>query len=307
MKQTLFWLLALTLIVSGCAAPTAVPTDTPAVPPAAGTETPAQPEPATATATPSPEPTLTATPKPLWAPQPGSSFQLQFTGEPINTAIDADIYDLDLFETNPALVESLHNQGRKVICYISVGSWEDWRPDAGDFPESVIGSDYEGWEGEKWLDIRQIETLAPLMEARLDLCAAKGFDGVEPDNMNLHTNETGFEISYADQLAYNLWLADAAHARGLAIGMKNTEDQAKDLVKQFDWALTESCFVEEWCQELLPFANAGKPVFAVEYTDEIGYEDFFKVVCPPAADLGFHTILKNRDLDEYRAVCPEVE
>ena len=87
--------------------------------------------------------------------------------------------------------------------------------------------------------------------------------------------------------------------------MKNNEDQAKDLVLHFDWAITEDCFMDDWCQEMLPFIEAGKPVFAIEYTDEISYEDFRSAICPPAADLQFHAILKNRDLDEYRAACQE--
>ncbi len=86
--------------------------------------------------------------------------------------------------------------------------------------------------------------------------------------------------------------------------MKNNEDQTADLLEHFDWAITESCFMEEWCQELLPFIEAGKPVFAIEYTDEIGYEDFMSVVCPPAVDLQFFALLKNRNLDEYITTCP---
>ena len=96
----------------------------------------------------------------------------------------------------------MHDQGRKVIGYISVGSWEDWRPDKDQFLADVLGKDYEGWPGEKWLDIRQIDRLAPIMLARLDLCKEKGFDAVEPDNIEIHDNDTGFPITYQDQLKY---------------------------------------------------------------------------------------------------------
>jgi len=78
----------------------------------------------------------------------------------------------------------------------------------------VLGNDYEGWAGEKWLDIRQISTLAPIMRARLDLCKQKGFDAVEPDNIDGYTNATGFPLTAQDQLDYNIWLANEAHARG---------------------------------------------------------------------------------------------
>ena len=140
---------------------------------------------------------------------------------PVDISIEADVYDIDLFENDAAVINALHEKGRKVICYISVGSWEDWRPDKDQFPPEVLGNDYEGWPGERWLDIRQIDILAPIMLARLDLCAAKGFDAVEPDNIEIFNNNTGFPLTYQDQLDYAMWLAKEAHARGLAIGLKN--------------------------------------------------------------------------------------
>ena len=235
-----------------------------------------------------------------WQPDLDTSWQWQLSGD-TDTSYDVDLYDLDLFETSPALIEQLHQQGRYVVCYLSAGSWEDWRPDADSFPPQVLGKNYTGWPGEKWLDIRQIDILAPILLARLDLCAAKGFDGVEPDNIDGYTNKTGFPLSYQDQLAFNIWLAQEAHARGLSIGLKNDPQQIPDLHPYFDWALTEDCFDEGWCADLHPFIAAGKPVFAAEYTDTgITLANF----CPRAAELRFNAILKNRDLDAYRESCP---
>lgn len=240
----------------------------------------------------------------LWRPTPGLTWQYQLSDLPVDALIGVDVYDLDLFEADASIVAALHAQGRKVICYISVGSWEAWRPDAAQFPPEVIGRDYEGWEGEKWLDIRQIEKLAPLLRARLDLCAAKGFDGVEPDNIDGFAHETGFLLTYADQLAFNRWLAEEAHARGLSIGLKNDAEQIADLLPYFDWALTEDCFAQAWCEEVMPFIAAGKAVFAVEYTDEWTFAQFQSRVCPQARRLGFSLILKKRELDAWRQVCP---
>ena len=169
------------------------------------------------------------------------------------------------------------------------------------FPDEVIGNDYDGWPGEKWLDIRQIDLLAPIMRARLDMCQAKGFDGIEPDNIDSYTNDTGFPLSYQDQLNYNIWLAEEAHLRGLSIGLKNDDEQARDLLPFFDWALTEDCFDQGWCEEMQPFISAGKAVFAAEYTDTgISLEEF----CPEAREMKFSAILKNRDLDAWREGCP---
>ncbi|MDY6876332.1 MAG: endo alpha-1,4 polygalactosaminidase [Chloroflexota bacterium] len=239
-----------------------------------------------------------------WQPPVGTSWQWQLTDLPLDQSFDVDMYDIEMFDHETSTVAELHAQGRTVICYISVGSWEDWRSDADQFPASVIGNDYEGWSGEKWLDIRQIDLLAPIMRARLDQCQAKGFDGVEPDNIDGYINDTGFPLTYQDQLNYNIWLANEAHARSLSIGLKNDGAQTEDLLSYFDWALTEDCFAEDWCTEMEPFIAAGKAVFAAEYTDQLTINQFLNQVCPQAEIMNFDAILKNRDLDAWRQDCP---
>jgi hypothetical protein len=246
----------------------------------------------------------TGTPADWWHPPANTTWQWQLTDLPVDSSFDVDMYDIEMFDNEAGAVATLHTQGRKVVCYISVGSWEDWRPDADQFPASVLGNDYEGWPGERWLDIRQIDLLTPIMRARLDQCQAKGFDGVEPDNIDGYTNDTGFPLTYQDQLDYNLWLADEAHARGLSIGLKNDGEQVADLLPHFDWALTEDCFAQDWCDKAAPFIVAGKAVFVAEYTDELTLNQFLDRVCPQAGTLGFSAILKNRDLDAWRRACP---
>jgi hypothetical protein len=154
--------------------------------------------------------------------------------------VDAQVFDIDLFDNAAAVVKELHDQGRKVIGYISVGSREDWRPDAAQFPPEVLDKDYKGWPGEKWLDIRRIDLLRPVMCVRLDLCKSKGFEAVEPDNIEIHDNDSGFPISYADQLAYAGWLTEEAHGRGLAIGLKNAADMLADVLPFYDFAITDT-------------------------------------------------------------------
>ncbi|WP_148714037.1 endo alpha-1,4 polygalactosaminidase [Chitinolyticbacter meiyuanensis] len=187
---------------------------------------------------PNPTPTPTPYPQPRWIPAPGASWQWQLDGN-IDSTQDVAIYDLDLFDTPSQLVSQLKARGKRVICYLNAGAWENWRPDRNAFPAAVLGKDYASWAGERWLDIRRIDELAPIMRARLDLCRDKGFDGVEPDNIEGYTNDTGFTLTRADQLAYNRWLADEAHARGLSIGQKNAPALTGDLVSHFDWAMTD--------------------------------------------------------------------
>lgn len=295
MKTSLVWLTMFALILASCAP--ALPNEAP-TPPASPEIATVAPFPTVLFSPPSPSPTVSPTPT-RWHPPKDTLWQIQFNGD-LDLTVPADLYDLDLFETDSATVAALHAQGRRVICYLNAGAWEDWRPDADRFPPQVIGNDYAGWPGEKWLDIRRLDLLAPILHTRLDLCAAKSFDGVDPDNVDGYTNETGFPLTAADQLAFNRWLAEEAHARGLSIGLKNDPKQAHDLAPVFDWALTEDCFAEDWCADLTPFLEAGKSILAIEYTDRIHSLERF---CPPAHSLGISLILKHRGLDAYREVC----
>ncbi len=232
----------------------------------------------------------------VWQPAPGTSWQWQLTGD-IDTSFDVDMYDIDLFDAPQAVIDELHSNGRIVICYFSAGSWEEWRDDAGDFPESLIGNPLEGWPDERWLDIRQIDLLAPVMAARLDLAVTKQCDGVEPDNVTAYNNNTGFPITAQDQLDYNIWLAEQAHLRSLSIGLKNDLEQIPELVDYFDWALNEECYQYEECDLLLPFVQAGKAVFGVEYE---GDDAEF---CPYFNQLNFDWLKKRWDLDAWRIGC----
>jgi hypothetical protein len=230
-----------------------------------------------------------------WTPALNTSWQWQLT-TPVDQSVNAQVFDIDLFDNSATVVASLHAKGRKVICYMSAGTWEDWRPDAKKFPATVMGGG-NGWPGEKWLDIRQLDVLGPIMEARLDICKAKGFDGVEPDNIDGYSNQTGLSLTYQDQLKYNTFLANAAHARGLSVGLKNDLEQVDDLLPYFDWALNEECFKYKECNMLTPFIQAGKPVFQVEY--QLSTDRF----CPTANAMNFNSMKKKSSLNALRTPC----
>lgn len=231
-----------------------------------------------------------------WQPPPGTSWQWQLSGD-VDTSFNVEMYDIDLFDVPQSAIDELRDDGRIVICYFSAGSWEGWRDDADIFPAEIVGMELEDWPDERWLDIRQIDMLAPIMEARLDFAVAKGCDGVEPDNVDGYANESGFLLTYQDQLEYNIWLAGAAHARGLSIGLKNDLDQIQDLAPYFDWALNEECFYHDECDLLLPFVHSGKAVFGVEY--ELNSDEF----CPQANAMDFDFLKKNWELDAWREAC----
>lgn len=232
---------------------------------------------------------------PRWRPSPDATWQWQLTGR-LNTSVAADVYDIDLFDTPARTVAALHRSGRHVVCYLDAGTYENWRPDRGRFPRSVRGA-RNGWPGERWLDIRRLSILEPIMRARMALCARKGFDAVEADNVDGYTNHTGFPLTAADQLTYNRWLASTAHADGLSIALKNDVDQVRTLEPDFDFALDEQCFQYSECGTERPFVRAGKAVFEVEYN--LAPARF----CARARADGFRAMRKHLNLDAWRQPC----
>jgi len=230
-----------------------------------------------------------------WNPALETSWQWQLQG-PIDTSFDVEMYDVDGFEVPRGVIAGLHDDGSAVVCYISAGSWERWRLDAGRFPERALGRS-NGWPGERWLDISRRSVLRPIMERRLDMCARKGFDAVEFDNVDGYANRTGFPLSGADQLRYNVMLANEAHRRGLSALLKNDLGQIRALLPYFDAALNEQCHQYDECGRLDPFVEAGKAVFGVEYkleTDEF---------CPDANAHDFNFLKKRLALGTWRVPC----
>lgn len=186
-----------------------------------------------------------------------------------------------------------------MLCYVDAGASESFRSDAASFPPAVLGKTYE-----RRLDIRRIDLLRPILDARLDRCVARGFDGVDPDNVDGYANDTGFALTPADQLAFDRFVAHEAHARGLAVRLKNDDDQVADLVPSFDFAITEGWWQRGTCAAFAPFVRANEPVFTFEYAPEMTPSAFQSGVCPKARASGDVATLKRRALDAYRVVGP---
>ncbi len=251
-------------------------------------------EPATATAV-----AATRRPTPL---TPGTSWQWQLGGGAIDeTVLDGvdnpkKMYDIDLFSTDAAVIERLHAKGIVVICYLETGASESYRPDAARFPASVLGEEVDGYPDERFIDIRQLDVVLPIIADRLDLAVSKGCDGVEPDLDDTYNGyTTGFPLTQSDQLAFNRAVADAAHSRGLSIGLKNgaSEDGTfeRAMAEFTDWALNEECNTFDECAGYTVFVEQDKAVFQVEYISPDGTTtaDF----CPADNAADFDGLLKD--------------
>lgn len=211
-----------------------------------------------------------------------------------------------VMDIHPGLVEAdeihaIKDRGTKTICYVSIGTLEKTSPDSEKFPSGIIGKVYDDWPDEQFLDIRQRSVLLPIMKARFESCKAKGFDAIEPDNMDVHNNDSGFAIKKSDTRLYVLELAKAAHELGLAIAQKNVPDMTAEFVDTLDFAITESCYQDHWCADVALYTKRNKAVFDAEYSDR---SIDLQSACETARLHGISMILKDRDLTRKVEFCP---
>ncbi len=238
------------------------------------------------------------------APAPGADWDWNLS-EPITAPKGIKVFDTDPDSVTREQIMALNAAGVYTICYISVGTMEAYRDDANVFKDrrvflnNVVGNQYEEWPDEYFLDINN-SALRYVMQARINTCAVKGFQAIEPDNMDVYTNDSGFNITAADTVRYVTQLAADAHAQGLEIGQKNVPERTNELVGVLDFVITEDCFKDNWCDEVLPYIAAGKPVFNAEYTDT-GVD--FIAACAYAGEYKISMILKDRDLNRGRETC----
>ncbi|KAE8452415.1 hypothetical protein EG329_000317 [Mollisiaceae sp. DMI_Dod_QoI] len=256
-------------------------------------------------------PTITASKAPpsssssgtYWKPAAGITWQIQISGT-VDTSLAADVYDVDLFDTPASTISTLHSAGKKVICYFSAGSFEDWRPDQSSFQASDKGSAMQGWQGEWWLNTNSANVRS-IMTTRIELAASKSCDGIDPDNVDGYANDNGAGIKEADAVNFLNFLADNAHSRGMAIGLKNAGDLVNSVLSIMQWAVNEQCQQFNECGLSKPFIDAGKPVFHIEYPDGAPNisPEVKKASCDVSASNGFSTVLKTNDLSAWVDPC----
>lgn len=237
-----------------------------------------------------------------WRPAIENTWQIQLD-EPVTTpTLRASVYDLDLFDNSAETIAQLQTLGRRVICYFSAGTYENWRPDAKSFPSSALGLDLAGFAGERYVDTRNSQ-VRKIMASRIELAMSKGCDGVDPDNVDSYSTTTGFPLTSADAVNYLDFMATTAHNNYLAIGLKNAGDLVNQTLAFMDWQINESCVQYDECALFQPFIGAGKPVFHIEYSNN-ATTDTLLSACMANGTRGFSTLIKHEDLGTWSAECP---
>jgi hypothetical protein len=146
----------------------------------------------------------------------------------------------------------------------------------------------EDW-GEYLLDISSANKRNRILEIVLpwiDGCAEAGFDAVEIDNLDTYSRSND-QIEPADAVAFMSALSERAHARGLAVGQKNSAELLEFSDEMgTDFAIAEECNRWDECSE---YSDAYDGlVFVIEYRSQD-----FDQGCKGSLDLP--TVL--RDLD----------
>ena len=246
-------------------------------------------------------------PSTTWQPAVGTSWQIELLYPLNNTSFDAAVYDIDLFDNPSSTISNLHDLDRKVVCYLSAGTYESWRPDANKFHKSDLGNKLDEWD-ERWIDVTS-KNVRKIMQDRLDLAQSMGCDGVDPDNVDGYANNNGLGLTRADAVDYVNWFADEAHSRGMSLGLKNAGDIISDVLDNMQWSVNEQCAQYRECRNYDVFTKAGKPVFHIEYPkgQKNNHHDVSTAAVNSACDFpdsgDFSTLIKNTDLDYWYQLC----
>ncbi|KAJ5124426.1 uncharacterized protein N7515_008251 [Penicillium bovifimosum] len=244
-----------------------------------------------------------------WQPAVGTKWQIVLKTDNLDTSIEAPVYDIDLFDNDKATIANLQKMGRKVICYFSAGTYEDWRDDADEFDKADLGKNLDDWPGEKWLNVKSAK-VRKIMQARLDVAVEKGCDGVDPDNIDGYDNDNGLGLTEAKAVDYVNWLAGQSHSRGLSVGLKNGASIIPSVIENMQWCVNEQCAQYDECDTYAAFVHADKPVFQIEYpkgdttnNNKAVSTKQLSSACTAHKSGNFSTVVKNMDLDNWVEYC----
>ena len=214
-----------------------------------------------------------------WDWQIGRVTPLQRTG-----ARAVDIYDIDGFLTTPAELKQMHTSWQAstlahpaAVCYLDL-AWENYRPDSHLFPNRTLGKVYYGYANERWVDFRQLNALKPMLNERIKMCAAKGFDAVELDDIDSFdpASTSGFHLTIGDARNYLAYADNLIHQHGMTVMWKNSAYLSSWGRRYTDGAVVEECYVYNECfsANQAGTSHLGINCTAVGGATPCGWDDF---------------------------------
>ena len=169
----------------------------------------------------------------------------------LDPSVPAAVYDVDGFETRAATWRPTpaRSQG---ICYLDVGTWESYRPDAGLLPPLGDRQALRRLPRRALARRLSLPALAPLC-ARFAICRTRASTRSSPTTWPATKTTPALRSALLDQLRFNRWIARVVHRQGMAVALKNDPAQVRQLLGDFDFAVVESCFDFDECDSFLPF------------------------------------------------------
>ncbi|KIL83676.1 hypothetical protein FAVG1_13101 [Fusarium avenaceum] len=250
----------------------------------------------------------------LWQPEVGASWQIILL-KPIevhaDTKIepDVEIFDLDLYDNDASTFAALKKLGKKVICYFSAGSYENWRDDKEYFHEADLGKPLDGWPGERWLNVSS-PNVRSIMKKRIEMAAKKGCDAIDPDNVDGFQNNNGLKLTQNDTVNFVKFLSETAASFNMSTGLKNAGSVISEVISDVHFSVNEQCVEYSECDTFAPFIDHGKPVFHIEYPKGAPGKISTKTVggiCSGKGKAdgskGFSTVIKKMNLDPWVEYC----
>lgn len=161
------------------------------------------------------------------------------------------------------------------------------------------------------------QAIASRLEVLIDSCATRGFDAIEPDNLDTYARS--YVRRHAeraptrdDNVALLALLADRAHQRGLLIAQKNAGEDSATIRRKAgtDFAIAEECQRYDECQASTDVY--GPNLIEIEYDDydEVSPAAVFEAACAERGGTA-SVILRDRDVvtpdrSGYRyELCPD--
>lgn len=159
------------------------------------------------------------------------------------------------------------------ICYVNAFQAQEGAE--GQWDSDLLLRDSKGavvkdkdWN-EAVLDIRTADKrqrIADKVDGWVDQCAAKGFQGVEPDNFDTYDRFPSY-LTKAQAEAYIKLLSAHAHSKNMAIAQKNTPQLSDDRAANgLDFAVAEECATYSECGDYT--SGFGNNVIVIEYTSK---------------------------------------
>ena len=184
-----------------------------------------------------------------WDWQIGRVTPLQRTGRQA-----VDIYDIDGFLTTRAEVTAIKTTWRAatlphprdgLLPGPGLGGLPPGR-ELGASRRATLGDVYYGYPEERWVDLRQLDALKPMLRERIAMCARKGFDAVELDDIDSFDppSTTGFWLTPGDAENFLAYAFNEVHRYGMTALWKNSPYLSWWGREYADGAVVEECYLE---------------------------------------------------------------